>query len=281
MRRSGFGLVPDVLVEITEDVNVEDDRRDEGEIREEGVEDGDEEPAEDDVAEQSLDLRHVRALLEDVLLVEERPSGVSDHAHQRVPPPGVETGDEEVIEIHTDAQDGGVADRRDGQGERRFGEDGDGHPHQHGDEEVLLRVHPVGESASPSGVLCLPTRSPSVGKSGTPLLAGSDPRGMSASDWPHDPDGEEGSEGMRKYGQAVLAKKLDEEEDFPLSKADFLDAHGDEPVRLDYETVVSVAEIFEHVPEDEFEDIEAFHQAVGRGMRRGDMWFVDPETFPG
>jgi hypothetical protein len=104
---------------------------------------------------------------------------------------------------------------------------------------------------------------------------------MSASDWPHDPDGEEGSEGMRKYGQAVLAKKLDEEEDFPLSKADFLDAHGDEPVRLDYETVVSVAEIFEHVPEDEFEDIEAFHQAVGRGMRRGDMWFVDPETFPG
>ncbi|MEF8840955.1 MAG: DUF5785 family protein [Haloarculaceae archaeon] len=99
------------------------------------------------------------------------------------------------------------------------------------------------------------------------------------SDWPHDPDGEEGSEGMRKYGQAVLAKKLDDEADFPLSRADFLEAHADEPVRLDHETVVSVGEIFEHVPEDEFEDIQEFHRAVGRGMRRGDMWFVEPEPF--
>jgi hypothetical protein len=100
------------------------------------------------------------------------------------------------------------------------------------------------------------------------------------SDWPHDPDGEEGSEGMRKYGQAVLAKKVDEEGDFPLSKADFLGAHADEPVRLDHETVVSVADVFEHVREDEFEDIQEVHRAVGRAMRRGGMWFVDPETFP-
>lgn len=96
-------------------------------------------------------------------------------------------------------------------------------------------------------------------------------------EWPHDPDGEEGSEGGRKYGQAVLAKKLDEEGDFPLLAADFVDAHGDEPVRLNHERVVSVADIFEHVEEDEFEDIVAFHRAVGRAMRRNGMWEIEVE----
>ena len=96
-------------------------------------------------------------------------------------------------------------------------------------------------------------------------------------DWPHDPDGEEGSEGKRKYGQAVLAKKLDEEEDFPLEKTDFVDEHGDEPVRLNHERVVSVADIFEHVDETEFEDIVAFHQAVGQAMRENDMWELEGE----
>jgi hypothetical protein len=96
-------------------------------------------------------------------------------------------------------------------------------------------------------------------------------------DWPHDPDGEAGSEGMRKYGQAVLAKKLDEEADFPLAKADFLEEHGDDPVRLNHEEVVSVAEIFEHVEPPEFEDIVAFHGAVGRAMREADMWEIDVE----
>ena len=98
-------------------------------------------------------------------------------------------------------------------------------------------------------------------------------------DWPHDPDGEEGSEGMRKYGQAILAKKLDETEDFPLSKADFVDEHADEPIRLNHERVVSVADIFEHVEEDEFEDIVAFHRAVGRAMRNADMWELERERF--
>ena len=98
-------------------------------------------------------------------------------------------------------------------------------------------------------------------------------------DWPHDPDGEEGSEGMRKYGQAILAKKLDEDEDFPLAKSDFVEAHGDEPVRLNHEEVASVAAIFEHVDEAEFEDIVSFHRAVGRAMRRAGMWEVDVETY--
>ena len=98
-------------------------------------------------------------------------------------------------------------------------------------------------------------------------------------DWPHDPDGEEGSEGMRKYGQAILAKKLDEDGDFPLSKADFLEDHGDEPVRLNHEEVVSVAEIFEHVELSEFEDIVDFHKAVGRAMREAGMWEVDVDRY--
>ncbi|WP_435194236.1 DUF5785 family protein [Natronomonas sp. EA1] len=91
-------------------------------------------------------------------------------------------------------------------------------------------------------------------------------------DWPHDPDGEEGSEGMRKYGQAILAKKLDEDDDFPLEKAEFVEAYGDEPVRLNHQRVVSVADIMEHVEEESFEDFVAFHQAVGRAMRANGMW---------
>jgi hypothetical protein len=90
-------------------------------------------------------------------------------------------------------------------------------------------------------------------------------------EWPHDPDGEQGSEGGRKYGQAVLVKKVDEEEDFPLDAAAFVDAYGDDPVRTDVETVVSVRDIFEHVEEESFEDLVAFHRAVGAAMRRGEF----------
>jgi hypothetical protein len=96
-------------------------------------------------------------------------------------------------------------------------------------------------------------------------------------DWPQDPDGEEGSEGKRKYGQAILAKKLDETEDFPLTRETFLADHGDDPVRLDHEAVVRVADIFEHVEASEFEDIVAFHRAVGQAMRAADMWGIDVE----
>ena len=98
-------------------------------------------------------------------------------------------------------------------------------------------------------------------------------------EWPHDPDGEDGSEGMRKYGQAVLAKKLDEEEDFPVSAAAFVEEHGDEPVRLNHDRVVSVADIFEAVEEEEFEDFVAFHRAVGQAMRSNDMWEIDIDAY--
>jgi len=91
-------------------------------------------------------------------------------------------------------------------------------------------------------------------------------------DWPHDPDGEDGSEGRRKYGHAVLAKKVDEDEDFPLTAAEYVDQYGDHPVRIDYETVVSVADIFEHVDQEEFEDFPDFHKALGRALREADWW---------
>jgi len=101
-------------------------------------------------------------------------------------------------------------------------------------------------------------------------------------DWPHDPDGEQGSEGRRKYGHAVIAKKIDEDEDFPLSKAAFVEEYGDHPVRLNHEEVVSVADVFEHVPEAEFDDFVELHRAVGRAMRRGGYWnYEGAEAFAG
>jgi len=91
-------------------------------------------------------------------------------------------------------------------------------------------------------------------------------------EWPHDPDGEAGSEGRRKYGHAILAKKVDEGEDFPLSAEEYVSAYGDHPVRIDYETVVSVADIFEHVDETEFADFPEFHSALGTALREADLW---------
>ncbi|MFB6123351.1 MAG: DUF5785 family protein [Haloferacaceae archaeon] len=101
-------------------------------------------------------------------------------------------------------------------------------------------------------------------------------------DWPHDPDGEKGSEGMRKYGHAIIAKKIDEEEDFPLSKSEFVEEYGDDPVRIDYETVVSVRDVFEHVDGEEFDDFVELHKALGRAMREAGYWFYEgPEKFVG
>ena len=102
-------------------------------------------------------------------------------------------------------------------------------------------------------------------------------------DWPHDPDGEEGSEGGRKYDMAIIAKKVDEEEDFPLEASSLVDEHGDDPIRINSERVVPLREIFGYVEGDEFETIVDMHQAVGDAMRAGEFWEyhptgADPET---
>lgn len=52
----------------------------------------------------------------------------------------------------------------------------------------------------------------------------------SGTDWPHDPDGEEGNEGGYKYDQAVIAEKVDEGEGSPLDKAAFVEEYGGHPI---------------------------------------------------
>jgi hypothetical protein len=101
-----------------------------------------------------------------------------------------------------------------------------------------------------------------------------DPSGR---DWLHDPDGEKGSEGGRKYGLAVLSEMTDEDEDFPLDASEFVDEYGEWPVRLNHQKVVSVSDIFEHVTEDEFADKVAFHKAVGAALRRADFLDYHPD----
>ncbi|MCU4925183.1 DUF5785 family protein [Halobacteria archaeon AArc-dxtr1] len=95
-------------------------------------------------------------------------------------------------------------------------------------------------------------------------------------DWPHDPDGEEGSEGMRKYDMAIIAKKVDEEADFPLEREAFVAEHGDDPIRINSETVVPMRDIFEYVEPDSFETILDLHRAVGAAMRAGEFWEYHP-----
>jgi len=95
-------------------------------------------------------------------------------------------------------------------------------------------------------------------------------------DWPHDPDGEEGSEGGRKYGMAIFAKKVDEDEDFPLDFDAFAERVGDDPIRINYGRVVPARDILEHVDVETAEDMTAFHRAIGRAMRDGGFWDYHP-----
>jgi len=95
-------------------------------------------------------------------------------------------------------------------------------------------------------------------------------------DWPHDPDGEAGSEGMRKYGMAIVAKKVDDEEDFPLDRDEFVAEFGDDPIRINYRRVVALSDIFEYVDQASFEDFPDFHTAVGGAVREGGFWDYHP-----
>lgn len=93
-------------------------------------------------------------------------------------------------------------------------------------------------------------------------------------DWPHDPDGDEGSEGMRKFGLAVFAKKLSEDE-FPLVMSEFVEEVGEHPIRIDYERVVPAREILETVGVEEVESMVAFHREVGKAMRENGYWSIE------
>ena len=93
-------------------------------------------------------------------------------------------------------------------------------------------------------------------------------------DWPHDPDGEHGSEGQRAYGHAVLAKTVDESS-FPLAVERYREEYGASPVRIDTDRVVSAADILEHVDREEFDSLAEFHRAIGEAMRAGGYWPTD------
>ncbi|GAB7017688.1 DUF5785 family protein [Halostagnicola bangensis] len=96
-------------------------------------------------------------------------------------------------------------------------------------------------------------------------------------DWPHDPDGEEGSKGMRNYDMAIIARKVDEDEDFPLEADEFVAEYGDDPIRINYQRVVALSDIFEYVETDSFETIVDMHKAVGNAMREGNFWEYHPK----
>lgn len=95
-------------------------------------------------------------------------------------------------------------------------------------------------------------------------------------DWPHDPDGEQGSEGMRQYGMAIFAKKVDEEEDFPLRFEEFNAEFGDDPIRINSKKIAPAREILAEVDTEEVPNIVEFHRAIGRAMRSGGFWDYHP-----
>ncbi len=97
-------------------------------------------------------------------------------------------------------------------------------------------------------------------------------------DWPHDPDGDAGSEGRRKYGLAVFAKKVDEG-DFPMTRADCIEAFGDHPVRLDHDRVIAAEAVLEAIDAGPYESQEALLSALGTAMRETGRWSLERERY--
>ncbi|SEQ39856.1 DUF5785 family protein [Natrinema salaciae] len=98
-----------------------------------------------------------------------------------------------------------------------------------------------------------------------------------SNEWPVDPDGEEGSDGMRRYDMRIIADKVDEEEDFPMNRDEFVAEYGDYPIRINHEKVVALSDIFDYVEPEEFETMVDMHKAVGAAMRAGNFWTYHPK----
>lgn len=92
--------------------------------------------------------------------------------------------------------------------------------------------------------------------------------------WPHDPDSPAGSKGRRRYGMAILASTIDRET-FPLPVDEYCDEYGEQPVRIDSDTVVSVASICEPIEAATFEDPVDFYQTVGNVLREKGFALTD------
>ena len=94
-------------------------------------------------------------------------------------------------------------------------------------------------------------------------------------EWPHDPDGDDGSEGGRLYGMAILAKKVERDE-FPITLEEFAAEVGHHPIRIDDSRVVSADDILAGVDASVADDLETFHRLVGNAMREYGYWTYDP-----
>lgn len=97
-------------------------------------------------------------------------------------------------------------------------------------------------------------------------------------DWPHDPDGEAGSEGRRKYGLAVFAKKL-ADMDFPVTREACLETFGDDPIRLDHERVIPASDVLEGIDTGSYESREELLGALGSRMRERGQWSFERERY--
>ena len=95
--------------------------------------------------------------------------------------------------------------------------------------------------------------------------------------WPFDPDGEKGSNGLRRYDMAVLSS-FEPKSAFPMRAATFLERHGEKPVRVNYQTVMRVADLLDGLEDERFETKTAFHRAVGEAIRARGDWEYALET---
>lgn len=97
-------------------------------------------------------------------------------------------------------------------------------------------------------------------------------------EWPHDPDGEAGSEGRRKYGLAIFAKKVDGD-DFPLSREACLESFGDDPIRIDADRVIPARDVLELLEEGPYVDKTTWLAALGAAMREGEYWSFERDRY--
>ena len=131
-------LVPNVPDEIREEMPVEDDRRERSQKRVDERQSTDEESGNDDVAQQSTQNSDVTQVEDGVLVGEDDPR-IAQTASSSGPRACVQTGDEEVIEVDTHAEDDGVGNEEPHRIPAVHGQDDDECDSSR-DNEVVLRV---------------------------------------------------------------------------------------------------------------------------------------------
>lgn len=144
--------VEHVCERVREEMEVEDDRGDVPPLGSERPETGHERCTDEQVGENAI-LARYRLSREDFRLVAEAPDRRPDHPDQRLPAPGVDPRDDEVIQVDQDPETASVGD--DGQclEQRTAVRDAEDPAGDDRDEEVVFRVDrrsPVPGSSVPS-----------------------------------------------------------------------------------------------------------------------------------